>query len=131
MGYNKKHVDIVAGIWDKSGDRNMVCPQCGGKMVMIQIEPIDNFENMYMTYDTVIECTKCNFQVKTESFTILGSVKNFDLKYIEIASWAPSGSRNISNYEHVLDFELLKKLKQSGELKEFLIVNRFVVQVIG
>jgi hypothetical protein len=58
-------------------------------------------------------------------------VKNFDLKYIEIASWSPSGSRVISRYEHILDYDLLKKLKNSSELKEFLIVNKQVIQVIG
>jgi hypothetical protein len=37
----------------------------------------------------------------------------------------------ISRYEHILDYDLLKKLKESCELKEFLIVNKQVIQVIG
>ena len=88
-------------------------------------------EDAYTPYDTVIECTSCDFKIRAESFSILGSVKNFDLKNVEIASWSPSGSRVLSTYEHILDYDLLKKLKESAELKEFLIVNKQVIQVIG
>lgn len=98
---------------------------------MIQVEPIHDAENAYVPYDTIIECNKCNYKIRTESFTILGSVKNFDLKKIEIASWSPTGSRVISNYEHLLDYDQLKELKKSTELKEFLVVNNQVVQIIG
>lgn len=131
MKYNKKNIDVVASLWDKTGKKTMVCPQCGSEMVIIQLEPIYDAENAYTPYDTVIECTKCDFKIRTESFTILGSVKDFDLKNVEIGSWSPSGSRVISKYEHVLDYNLLKKLKESGELTEFLIVNQQVVQIIG
>jgi len=129
--YNKKDISIVAGLWDKTGKRSMVCPQCGSKMIMVQLEPIYDAENAYVPYDTIIECTKCEFKIKTESFTILGSVKDFDVKNVEIGSWSPSGSRVLSKYEHILDYDVLKKLKESGELVEFLIVNNQVVQVIG
>ena len=53
------------------------------------------------------------------------------LEHVTIASWSPSGSRVVSRYEHVLSYELLKKLKNSAELKEFLVVNNQVIQVIG
>jgi hypothetical protein len=128
---DNKNVDLVAGLWDKSGKRSMVCPKCHSKMIIVQLEPIQDAWNAYVPYDTVIECTKCDFKIRAESFTILGSIKKFDLKNVEIASWSPSGSRVISNYEHMLDYDLLKKLKESAELKEFLIVNKQVVQVIG
>jgi len=128
---DNKNVDLVAGLWDKTGKRSLVCPKCHSKMIIVQLEPIEDAWNAYVPYDTVIECTKCDFKIRAESFTILGSIKNFDLKNVEIASWSPSGSRVISNYEHVLDYDLLKKLKESAELKEFLIVNKQVVQVIG
>lgn len=128
--YNKKNVEVVASIWDKTTE-SMVCPKCGGNMVMIQVEPIHDAENAYVPYDTIIECNSCNYSIRTESFTILGSVKNFDLKNIEIASWSPSGSRVVSNYEHLLDYDLLKKLEKSGELIEFLVVDNRVVQIIG
>jgi len=131
MGYNKKHVDVVAGLWDKTKDNTMICPKCGSKMILVQIEPIQDAENAYIPYDSIIECTKCNYEVRAESFTILGSVKYFDLDNIEIASWSPSGSRVTSKYEHILDFNTLKKLKKSGELNEFLVVNKRVVQIIG
>jgi len=129
--YNKKDMEILADLWDKTGDKSLVCPQCEHKMVIVQVEPIHDAENAYIPYDTIIECTSCDFKIRAESFSILGCVKNFDLKDIEIASWSPSGSRVLSRYEHILDYELLKKLKESAELKEFLIVNKQVIQVIG
>ena len=129
--YNKKDMEILAKIWDRNRDKTLSCPECKHKMVIIQVEPIPDAENAYIPYDTIIECTHCDFKIRAESFSILGSVKNFDLKYIEIASWSPSGSRVISRYEHILDYDLLKKLKNLSELKEFLIVNKQVIQVIG
>ena len=128
--YNKKNVEVVSKIWDKKHN-SMVCPKCGGSMVMVQVEPIHDAENAYVPYDTIIECNDCDYKIRTESFTILGSVKSFDLKKIEIASWSPSGSRVISNYEHLLEYDLLKDLENSGELKEFLVVDNRVVQIIG
>ena len=129
--YNKKDIKILADIWDRSGEKSLICPQCGHKMVIVQVEPIQDAENAYIPYDTVIECTSCDFKIRAESFSILGCVKDFDLKHIEIASWSPSGSRVISRYEHILEYDLLKKLKDSAELKEFLIVNKQVIQIIG
>jgi len=129
--YNKSDMEILAGIWDRTGGKSLDCPQCGHRMIIVQVEPIYDAENAYIPYDTVIECTSCDFKIRAESFSILGSVKNFDLKHIEIASWSPSGSRVLSRYEHLLDYELLKQLKESAELKEFLIVNKQVIQVIG
>ncbi len=131
MVYNKKNMDVIANLWDRTGENSMVCPKCGSKMIMIQLDPIQDYQNPYVAYNSIIECTKCEYEIRTESFTILGSVKSFDLKQIEIASWSPSGSRVISCYEHVLDYNILKKLKDSGELIEFLVVNKQVIQIIG
>ena len=131
MKYNKKEMEFLAKIWDKKNSQILVCPQCNSKMIIVQLEPIQDTENAYVPYDTIIECTNCDFKIRAESFSILGSVKDFDLKHIQIASWSPSGSRVVSSYEHILDYELLKKLKDSAELKEFLIVNKQVIQVIG
>ncbi len=130
-GYNRKDMEIVASIWDKTGEKSMKCPKCGGKMVLIQVEPITDAENAYVPYDTIIECNSCSFRIRAVSFSILGSVKDFDMRTIEIGSWSPSGSRVLSKYEHILDYDLLKILKDSGELVEFLVVNNQVVQVIG
>ena len=124
-------MDILSEIWDSSSDQQLKCPQCGNKMIIVQVDPIQDTDNPYVPYDTIIECINCDFKIRAESFSILGSVKNFDLKNIEIASWSPSGSRVISTYEHVLDYDLLKELKKNAELKEFLIVNKQVIQVIG
>ena len=131
MGYNKEDMDIVAEVWDKTGDKTMKCPKCGEKMILIQVEPVYDAENAYIPYDTIIECTSCPFTIKAESFTILGGVKDFDAGHVEIGSWSPSGSRVLSKYEHILDYDLLKQLKESGELVEFLIVDKQVIQVIG
>ena len=131
MNYNKKDMDFLAKIWDRNSNQILVCPQCKSKMIIVQLKPVHDDEDAYVPYDTVIECTSCDFKIKAESFSILGSVKDFDLKLIQIASRSPSGSRVISSYEHILDYDLLKKLKDSGELKEFLIVNKQVIQVIG
>ena len=129
--YSKRDMDILSEIWDSSSDQQLKCPQCGNKMIIVQVDPIQDTDNPYVPYDTIIECINCDFKIRAESFSILGSVKNFDLKNIEIASWSPSGSRVISQYEHVLDYDLLKQLKEKAELKEFLIVNKQVIQVIG
>jgi predicted RNA-binding Zn-ribbon protein involved in translation (DUF1610 family) len=129
--YNKKDMEILAGFWDRTHGKSLICPQCGHNLIIVQVEPIHDPENAYIPYDTIIECISCEFKIRAESFSILGSVKSFDVKHIEIASWSPSGSRIISNYEHVLDYELLKRLKESAELTEFLIVNKQVIQVIG
>jgi len=130
MGYNKESMEILANIWHKNGDKSMKCPQCSGKLILVQVEPIQDAENAYIPYDTVIECASCSFSIRAESFTILGCIKDFDINHIEIGSWSPSGSRVMSKYEHVVDYELLKKLKKSGELAEFLVVDKQVVQVI-
>ena len=129
MSY-KKNMKILKEIWDTTSD-SMVCPQCHGSLTLIQIEQIINTDDIYTPYKTIIECTSCSFKLQTESFTVLGSIKDFDAHHVEIGSWSPSGSRVLSKYEHILNYELLKKLKKSGELVEFLIVNNQVVQVIG
>ena len=126
----KKNVNILKDIWKKTGS-SMVCPQCKGSLTMVLVEPIYDSSNPYTPYKTIIECDYCSFKLTTESFTILGSVKDFDSHFVEIASWAPSGSRVISKYEHILSYDLLKELKKTAELVEFLIVNKHVVQVIG
>jgi len=129
MSY-KNDIDIVADLWS-THDQTMRCPQCKGTLTMIQAEPLDDSDGMYTPYKTVIECTNCSFRMSAQSFTILGSVKDFDAHQVEIASWAPSGSRVVTKYNHLLNYDLLKNLKQSSELVEFLIVNDHAVQVIG
>ena len=129
--YSKRDMKILAEVWDRSSSKSLSCPQCEHKMIIVQVEPIHDAENAYIPYDTIIECTHCDFKIRAESFSILGCVKDFDLKHVEIASWSPSGSRVVSRYEHLLDYDLLKKLKETAELKEFLIVNKQAIEVIG
>ena len=129
--YSKRDMEILADVWDQSSNKSLSCPQCGHKMIIVQVEPIPEAEDAYTPYDTIIECISCDFKIRAESFSILGCVKSFDMNEIEIASWSPSGSRVLSKYEHILDYELLKSLKESTELVEFLVVDRQVVQVIG
>jgi hypothetical protein len=126
-----RHVDVLRNMWDKSHGGGLVCPQCKGSLTIIQMNPVERYDSLYTPYHTIIECAKCNFRLETESYTILGSVKSYDSHYLEVASWAPSGSRVVSRLEHMLDFDLLKQLKQSTELVEFLIVEDQIVQIIG
>ena len=127
----KKNMDILNSIWNKNQGNNRICPQCKGTLTMIQMDPIYDTEGPYTPYKTIIECSSCSFSMETESFTILGSVKDFDEESVELGSWSPSGVRVLSKYKHVVNSSLLQKLKKSGELVEFLIVNNQVVQVIG
>lgn len=127
----KKNLKILESIWGKNKGETMICPQCQGSLTLIQSEPLYNRDGLYLQYKTIIECDSCSFNLTTESFTILGSVKNFDSHHMEIGSWSPSGSRVISRYEHILNYDLLKELEKTGELVEFLVVNNQVVQVIG
>jgi len=125
-----KNTKILAKLWNKSGE-TLTCPQCKGTLTLIQLEPILDMVNDYTPYKTIIECSKCEFKLETESFTILGAVKDYDAEFVEIGSWTPTGSRALSKYKHFLDYTLLKELKKSMELVEFLIVNKQAVQVIG
>jgi transposase-like protein len=128
MGF-KSDMRVLKKIWEKStGPMN--CPQCNGILTIVQVQPTENSDTLYSSYKTVIECSSCSFRLTTNSFTILGSIKDFDSHFIEIASWSPSGSRTVSRYEHVLNYSLLQKLKKSCELVEFLIVNKQIVQII-
>ena len=125
----KKNIKVLRDIWDETGS-TLICPQCNGSLTMIQIEPIITTDSAYTSYRTVIECTSCSFKLETESFTILGSVKDFNMRFVDIGSWSPTGIRILSSYEHILDYNLLKTLKETGELVEFLIINNHIVQVI-
>lgn len=128
---DERDIEILADIWEKKSNKTMKCPKCGGNLVLVQVEPVTDAENAYVPYDTIVECTFCPFSIHAESFTILGSVKDFNEENVELASWSPSGSRVISKYEHALNQDALNKLKKSGELVEFLVVNKQVIQIIG
>ncbi|MEF8848410.1 MAG: hypothetical protein V5A68_04675 [Candidatus Thermoplasmatota archaeon] len=130
--YNKDDIEIVTKIWKKGVHDELKCPKCNGDLVLIQLVPLtDSLEENFTPYDTVIECTTCDFLIHVESFSLLGSVKDFNAHQLEIWSWSPTGSRVLSKYEHLLDYNLLKELKESNELVEFLVVNKQAVQVIG
>ena len=129
MSYKK--TNIAEDIWGQSNQRSMVCPQCKGFLTVVQVDPIYETENAYTPYRTIVECSSCSFRMVTESFTILGSIKDFDNEYVEIGSWGPSGSRVLSRFKHSISSNLLNELKKSQELVEFLVVNEHIVQVIG
>jgi len=129
MEYKKRDANIVSEAW-KESNQFMSCPKCGSDMIISQINPKSSSNDDYISFDTIIECSSCSFKLRSDSFKVLGGVKDFDLKKISIGSWTDSGSRTSLNYEHVLDYDVLKKLKESGELAEFLIVNNHVVEVV-
>ncbi len=129
MSYKK--TSVAEDIWKQSGQQGMTCPQCKGFLTIVLVEPIYTIDNAYTPYRTVVECSSCSFRMVTESFTILGGVKEYDNEYVEIGSWGPSGSRVLSRFKHSISANLLNQLKKSQELVEFLIVNEHAVQVIG
>ena len=126
-----KKTSIAEDIWRQTTSRSMTCPQCKGFLTIVQVEPINDPENAYTPYRTVVECSSCSFRMSTESFTILGGIRDFNAEYVEIGSWGPSGSRVLSRFKHSISPSLLGELKKSQELVEFLVVNHHVVQVIG
>jgi len=129
MNTNKAH--IFNSIWNDTTQGTMICPQCKGMLTIVQIEPIYDTDNAYTPYRTVVECASCSFRMVTESFTVLGSIKEYDAENVDIGSWGPSGSRVLSRFKHTLSPDILAELKKTQELVEFLIVNEHVVQVIG
>src|SRR5512136_589913 len=129
MSYKK--TSVAEDIWGQTAQQSMTCPQCKGFLCVVQVKPIYGTDNDYTPYRTVVECSTCSYRMVTESFTILGGIKNFDNEYVEIGSWGPSGSRVLSRFKHSISTNLLDELKKSQELVEFLVVNEHVVQVIG
>ena len=128
MEYNKRDANILSEAWEES-NQFMTCPKCGSDMMISQINPINSSDCDHVSFDTVIECSSCSFKLRSESFKVLGGVKDFDLKKISIGSWSDSGSRISNDFEHVLDYDVLKNLKESGDLVEFLVVNKHVVKI--
>ena len=113
------------------GSHALRCPLCQTVLTIVQLEPIYTLDSPFIPYRTVIECPSCSYRNITESYTILGGIKNVDGQYVEIGSWGPTGSRVLSKYKYTVKPEVLKDLKKTQELVEFLILNDQVVQVIG
>ncbi len=130
MGEVTTNSRIIAGIWDNSEENTMACPQCGGDLIITQVNPIDDWKNPFQSYDTTIECSNCPFHTRATSFTMLGNVRDFGAKNITIDSWSPTGSRVKTEYEHLIDYNQLKTLKTNNEIVEFLIVDNQVVKII-
>ncbi|HEB37468.1 MAG TPA: hypothetical protein ENI14_02260 [Thermoplasmatales archaeon] len=125
---NKK-IDLLKDILGKGREELMVCPKCGAHVTIVQLPP--RYGPYGVVYDTYLECSKCNFRMKVNSYTLYGAVRDYDEKTIEISSWSDMGSREVNRFYHALDESLLKKLKESGDLVEFLIVNDVVLLVVG
>ena len=130
MGYDRSKANIVTNLWDELPSHEMKCPQCGGHLIIVQMNPIEDAHNPYTPYETIIECISCSYYTHATSLSIIGSIESFDHQKITITGWSPSGNRVKSTYEHILDYEVLKKLQSTDEIVEFLIVDDHVVQVI-
>ena len=125
---------VAEDIWGQTAQRSMTCPQCKGFLCVVQVEPIYGTDNDYTPYRTVVECSTCSFRMVTESFTILGGIKDFDNEYIEIGSWGPSGSRALSrSWRHSPSTDLLNEIwKNHRKLCRILsLLTKHVVQAIG
>ena len=129
MGHNTT-ARIHADLWDRKQGKSLTCPDCNGELIVVQLDPIEDWNNPFQSYNSVLECINCPFHTKATSFTILGSVDDFNVDTVRINGWSPSGSRVVSEYEHIIDYNLLKELKTNNELVEFLIVDNHVIQVI-
>ncbi len=130
MGYMKTKTKMVRSLWDSVSQHSLTCPKCGGNLIVMQLDPVEDMYNPYVAYESVLECSNCSYQTKAKSFTILGSVQNFDVHHLTLSGWCPSGSRVESTYEHILDFDQIKQLKSTDELTEFLVVDDHIVQII-
>lgn len=130
MGYNKTKNKILSKLWDNKRNHEFACPECGSHLIVVQLEPIEDYNNPYTPYNTVVECTNCNFNAHAVSYTILGSIQSYNLNHITIAAWSPTGSRIVKTYEHLLDYDQLKDIKDSKELVEFLLVDDHIIQII-
>ena len=128
---NKSSLKMVSNLWMNSDKDGMKCPKCKSNLILVQVEPIEDWNSPYQSYETIIECTSCSFETNATSYTILGSIKDYSVDKVTIYGWSPSGSRVETTFEHILDYNLLKELKKSNELVEFLIVEDHVIQVIG
>jgi hypothetical protein len=134
MGFelNQQHmVKTLSDLWKYSDASGLKCPDCQSDLILIQAHEIQDIQNPYQIYDTIIECVSCSYQIRTESYTVLGAISEYTFDHITIHGWSPSGSRVKITVEHILDYQLLKELKQSGKLVEFLIVDNHAIQVIG
>lgn len=134
MGFEQSQQHTVktsSDLWKFSDSSGLKCPICQKDLILIQAKEIQDFLNPYQIYDTVIECLSCSYHIKTESYTMLGAISDYTIDHITIHGWSPSGSRVKVIVEHILDYQLLKELKQSEELVEFLIVDNHAIQVIG
>jgi hypothetical protein len=119
----------TSDLW-KNNKKGFKCPNCNADLIVVQADVIQDWNNPYQLYDTIVECGYCSFQARAVSYTILGSLKKYDITTVTIDGWSPSGSRVETTFEHLLDYHLLKELKSSDELVEFLIVDDHVIQVI-
>ena len=130
MGDMKSKTEIISELWNNVSNHSLTCPKCGGHLIIMQLDPIEDMENPYTPYESILECMNCSFQTTATSFTILGSVQSFDLHHLTLVGWSPSGSRVETTYEHILDYDHIKQLQTSEKLAEFLIVDDHIVQII-
>lgn len=134
MGFEHTQQDIMktmSDLWLYSDEHGLKCPVCQKNLLVIQANEIQDHKNPYKTYETIIECVSCSYNLQTVSYTILGALTSYDKDHVTITGWSPSGSRVETTVEHILDYHLLKELLQSEELVEFLIVDNHAIQVIG
>ena len=134
VGNNKSQngmLKTISKLWINSNKKGLKCPHCKSNLILVQVDPIDDWDNPYQSYDTIVECTSCSFQTRSISYTILGSLNDYNVDHVTIDGWSPSGSRVETTFEHILDYDLLKELKTSHEMVEFLIIDDHVIQVVG
>lgn len=125
----RKDIDVLKDIWRSDNKRLMLCPICDGSLNVNAVARTSQ-GTLKVSYDTFIECENCSFNLKVNSFKILGTIKRFDEKAIDISSWSPIGDREITSFGNSLDEDTLKEVFSSEELAEFLVVDGRVVAVL-
>jgi len=109
----EEDIDILKRIFAKNDP--LKCPECGSFLIV----------NAYL------ECPKCGFKKRVNTFTVYGAVRDYTENTVEIGSWSETGGREINTFHHILSEKLLRELKESQDLVEFLVVDDTIIAVIG
>lgn len=123
----EEDIEVMRKLFDK--DNPMRCPKCEYSLIVIDLSP--TYGPHGMIRNTYLECPKCGFKRRVNSYTIYGAVREYSKETVEIGSWSEIGGREVNIFRHILSENLLKELKETQDLVEFLIVDNVVIAVIG
>ena len=123
----EEDIDILKRIFAKNDP--LKCPECGSFLIVIELPP--SYGPHGIIVNAYLECPKCGFKKRVNTFTVYGAVRDYTENTVEIGSWSETGGREINTFHHILSEKLLGELKESQDLVEFLIVDDTIIAVIG